>query len=218
MSLSEQRQAIVAAAELLTRAGVMSHTGHVNLSCRLDDERMLLTGVGLVHQITAETLAVVRLDGDVEEGRLEDSSRQIIGMHAAVYRSRAAATSVVHTHSPHVTAFALARTPLPSRYEALHRRGQTAPVPVVPWAPRGSTEANDGIAQTLHDHPHTWAVLLANHGLLACGSSPQDAARLVVVLEEAAAAELAAVALGGAKDLPPAHPTVPPRADPTARG
>jgi ribulose-5-phosphate 4-epimerase/fuculose-1-phosphate aldolase len=148
---------------------------------RLDDERVLLTGVGLVHGIAAETLAVVRLHGDVEEGRLEDSFRQIVGMHAAVYRSRAAATSVVHTHSPQVTAFALARTPLPSRYEALHPRGQTAAVPVVPWAPRGSTEANDGIAQTLRDHPDTWAVLLANHGLLACGSSPQDAARLVVV-------------------------------------
>lgn len=55
---------------------------------RLDDERMLLTGVGLVRRITAETLAVMRLDGDVEEGRLEDSSLQIVGMHAAVYRGR----------------------------------------------------------------------------------------------------------------------------------
>lgn len=117
-----------------------------------------------------------------------------------------------------MTAFALARTPLPSRYEALDRRRQTAPVPVVPWAPHGSTEANDGIAQTLRDHPDTWAVLLANHGLLACGSSPRDAARLVVVLEEAAGAELAAVALGGANDLPPTHPTGPARADPSARG
>lgn len=202
LSYAEQRQVVVAAAGLLDRASVMSHTGHVNLSSRLEGDRMLLTGVGLVHAVTAETLAVVRLDGETEDGSLDDSSRQIVGMHAAVYRSRAEAGAVIHTHSPHVTAFALAGKPLPSRYEALARRGQAEPVPVVPWAPRGSAGANDGIEAVLRDQPGTLAVLLANHGLLATGPSPVDAAKLVIVLEEAAEAELNAVALGGARDIP----------------
>lgn len=201
LSYPEQRQAVVAAAGLLDRSGVMSHTGHVNLSCRLGPDLMLLTGVGLVDDVTAQTLAVLRRDGAVEEGRLDESSRQIVGMHAAVYRSRPEASAVIHTHSPHVTAFALARRPLPSRYEALARRGQAEPVPVVPWAPRGSAAANDGIAATLRQQPGTLAVLLANHGLLATGPSPVDAAKLVIVLEEAAEAELNAVALGGARDM-----------------
>jgi L-fuculose-phosphate aldolase len=180
----------------------MSHIGHINLSCRLDRDRILLTGVGLVHNITPETLAVVTLDGRIEDGELEASSRQIVGMHAAVYRSRPDAGAVIHTHSPHLTAFALARKPLPSRYEALVRRGQAEPVRVVPWGARGTAAANDGIASTMRQQPGTLAVLLANHGLLATGRSPIDAAKLVIVLEEAAEAELTAVALGGALDIP----------------
>lgn len=202
MTYPEQRQTMVDAVGLLLRAGVMSHTGHLNLSCRLDQGRMLLSGVGLVHDVTSETLAVVSLGGQVESGTLDDSSRDIVGMHAAVYRSRAAAGAVIHTHSPHVTAFALARKPLPSRYEALTRRGQVDPVPVVPWGARGSTTAHEGIAATFAGQPDTLAVLLANHGLLASGPSPTEAAKLVIVLEEAAEAELHAVALGGAQDIP----------------
>jgi len=199
---SDQRQEMVDAVGLLVRAGVMSHTGHINLSCRLDQERMLLSGVGLVHDVRSDTLAVVSLDGQVEVGALDNSSREIVGMHAAVYRSRPAAGAVIHTHSPHVTAFALARKPLPSRYEALTRRGQVEPVPVVPWGARGSTAAHEGIAAVFGRQPNTLAVLLSNHGLLASGPSPTEAARLVIVLEEAAEAELKAVALGGAQDIP----------------
>jgi L-fuculose-phosphate aldolase len=46
-------------------------------------------------------------------------------------------------------------------------------------------------------------VLLGNHGVLAFAASPQAAAALVTVLEEAAQAELAAEDLGGAQDFPP---------------
>ena len=111
--------------------------------------------------------------------------------------------AVVHTHSPAVTAFALAHEPLPCRYEALLRHGQSGPVPVVDWAPRGSPALAAGVTKTLASSPGTSALLLANHGLLALASTPKRAAVLVVALEEAARAELAAASLGGAKDFPP---------------
>ncbi|MHB8555370.1 MAG: class II aldolase/adducin family protein, partial [Candidatus Dormibacteria bacterium] len=44
--------------------------------------------------------------------------------------------------------------------------------------------------------------LLGNHGVLVFGGSPQAAAALVTVLEEAAAAELGADTLGGAQEFP----------------
>ncbi len=59
-----------------------------------------------------------------------------------------------------------------------------------------------GIAAALDAHPGTAAVLLANHGLLAFSTDPMAAARLVVAIEEAAEAELAAQAIGGAVDFP----------------
>jgi len=72
----------------------------------------------------------------------------------------------------------------------------------VAWGPRGSDVSVRGIAAALHEHPTTSAVLLANHGLLAFAADPLAAARLVVAIEEAAEAELAAAAIGGAVDFP----------------
>lgn len=123
-------------------------------------------------------------------------------MHTAVYQARPAVNAVVHTHSPHVTTFALAHKPLPCRYEALVRRGQSEEVPVAPWAPRGSDAFVRGIFDSLSRHGTTLALLLANHGLLAFCPSPTAAAKLVITLEEAAEAELRASAIGGARDFP----------------
>lgn len=202
--LTGERQALMEGIGLLVAAGVMSHTGHINASIGLDADRMLVTPTGLADELRAETLAVVRHDGHVEEGGISASTSEIIGMHTAVYRARDGVAAVIHTHSPHLTAFALAHRPLPCRYEALLRHGQTEPVPVVPWAPRGSDASTQGIGEALRRHPGSRAVLLANHGVLVGGSSASAAAKLLVVLEEAAAAELRAAAIGGARDLPAA--------------
>lgn len=197
------RAQLVHAAAVLDRSGVMSHTGHVNLSARIDDQHMLLTSRGTAGEVMADALAVVDMDGQVEEGELAPSTQEIVPMHVGVYRARPHADAVAHTHSPHLTAFALAARPLPCRYEALLRHGQAGEVPVAPWAPRGSHASVQGIVDVLGARPDTSAVLLANHGVLAFACSVLAAAKLVMVLEEAAAAELRAAMLGGAKDLPP---------------
>ncbi len=198
-----RRAQMVEAARLLEHSGVMSHTGHINFSTRIDERRMMLTSSGLIAELRAQTLAVVDLDGNVAEGQLNASTVEIVGMHSAVYRRREDVGAVLHTHSPHVTAFALANQPLPCRYEALLRRGQRDEVPVVPWAPRGSQEFCAGISAALGAAGATNALLLGNHGLLAFGASAIAAVKLVMILEEAAQAELAAVAIGGAKDIRP---------------
>lgn len=197
------RQAVTDACATLTRSGVMSHSGHGNFSARVDPQRMLLTPGGMSSPPVPDELALVRLDGIIEEGQLAPSVAEIVGMHTAIYRCRPDVGAVVHTHSPGVTAFALSHTPLPCRYEALLRHGQAVDVPVVPWAPRGSPASIDGIASAIGANSFTRAVLLANHGLLAFGPNPAKAAALVVALEEAALAELAAAALGGTKPFPP---------------
>lgn len=199
----EHREALIEAANELARAQVMSHTGHINTSVRIGTERMLLSSTGLVAELRLDSLAVLRLDGTVEHGQLSASTQEIVGMHTAVYRARPHLGAAVHTHSPHLTAFALAHHPLPCRYEALLRHGQTEAVPVVAWAPRGSDASVHGIAEGLDEHPGSQAVLLANHGVLVGGRSPMAAAKLLMVLEEAAEAELRAQAIGGARDLPP---------------
>lgn len=195
-------ETVVAAARHLFASGVMSHAGHANLSARLDPDRFVLTTTGMVRDLRPDQLATVNLDGDVLEGELAPENAEIVAMHAVVYRARPGVGGIIHTHSPSATAFALANRALPCRAEPLLRFGQAEPVPVVTWGPRGSNISVRGIESALGEHPTTSAVLLANHGLLAFGADPMATARLIVAIEEAAEAELAAAGIGGAVDFP----------------
>ncbi len=202
LSESEAAREIVAAAGILFDTGVMSPSGHANLSARISETEMLMTSGGYVKHLDPATLAVVSLDETVIRGEIAPENAEIISMHARTYRARPGIAAIVHTHSPGPTAFAYAHEPLPVRAEPMLRFGQAVPVPVVPWAPRGSDESVGGIVRVLEGDPDTLAVLLANHGLLAFNTTPTATARLIVALQEAAEAELAASALGGAKDFP----------------
>jgi L-ribulose-5-phosphate 4-epimerase len=196
---------IVEAIHLLFATEVMSHSGHANASVRApgQEARMLLTAQGTVRGITADQLALVTFEGEAVEGELSPVAREIVAMHAAVYRARPDVSSVIHTHSPRVTSFALAHQPLPCAYEALLRFGVTEDIPVAAWAPRGSEESVANIVDQLTAHPHTPAVLLANHGLLAFGAHPIAVAQLIIAMEEAAELTLGAQALGpGAQPFP----------------
>ncbi len=202
--MSEAQQ-IIEAISLLFATEVMSHSGHANASMRMPgpEPRMLLTAQGNVRNLTASDLALVTFDGEAVEGKLEPVAREIVEMHAAVYRARPDVSSVIHTHSPRVTSFALAHQPLPCRYEALLRFGVTEDVPVAAWAPRGSKESAANIVEQLTAHTHAPAVLLANHGLLAFGATPMAIAHLIIAMEEAAELTLGAQSLGpGAQPFP----------------
>lgn len=196
------REAVAEAARALFAAGVMSHSGHANLSARVGDDAMLLTVAGQVRNLRPGQLALVGLDRAVLEGELDPANAEIVAMHSEVYRARPGVGGIIHTHSPRLLAFAMAARPLPCRYEALLRFGQATEVPVVPWAPRGSERSVGGIVDALREHPATQAVLLSNHGVLVFAGDPGQGAALLTVLEEAAEAELAAGALGGAVEFP----------------
>jgi L-ribulose-5-phosphate 4-epimerase len=200
---NQAREQLVQAAHLLFQAGVMSHSGHGNMSFKLPErDRMLLTSGGVLANLTPEQLTVVTFDGEVITGELEPVTREIVAMHSCVYRARNDVNAVIHTHSPHVTSFALAHQPLPCAYEALLRFGVTEDIPVADWAPRGSQESVANIVKQLERHPMVAAVLLGNHGLLAFGRDPLYAAMVIISMEEAAEMTLAARTIGGEKSFP----------------
>lgn len=203
LSYREQREQLAQAVDRLFQSGVMSHSGHGNMSVRLpEEERMLLIGTGLGSQVKPEQIAVVTFEGELVEGEIDSATREIVGMHAGVYRARKGANSVIHTHSPHVTSFALAYQPLPCVYEAFLRFGITEDIPVAQWAPRGSRESITNIVEQIEKHPTVPAVLLGNHGLLAFSSSPLATAQLIIIMEESAELTLDARSIGGERPFP----------------
>ncbi len=198
-----QREQIVQAAQNLVQAGVLSHSGHGNMSTRLPETgQMLLTTVSHIAHLTVAQLVVVTFDGEVIEGTIDAATREIVGMHSCVYRERPEVNAVIHTHSPRATSFALAHLPLPCVYEAFLRFGITEEVPVAAWAPRGSQEAVTYITEQLRQHPTVPAVLLANHGLLAFSHDAIATAQLIIIMEEAAQLTLDARVIGGEKPFP----------------
>ena len=65
---AEGRSALVAAASRLFAAGVISASGHGNLSARLDGERMLLTAGGTIDGLGPDVSAAAMLVVALEEG------------------------------------------------------------------------------------------------------------------------------------------------------
>jgi L-fuculose-phosphate aldolase len=120
-------------------------------------------------------------------------SAEVVDLHTGVYRARPQAGAVIHTHSPHLLAFALARRPLPSRYEPLRWLGQAEEVPVLLAVSAGLAGA---VIELIEARPGTQAVLLGDHGVLAFGPDTETAVSLLVALEEAAEAEFRAAVLG----------------------
>ncbi len=197
------RVQLAQAIEQLFQANVMSHSKHGNMSARLPGtEHMLLASTGLHTQLSPEQIPVVTFDGEVIEGRMDPTTREIVAMHTGVYRERANVGCVMHTHSPGVTSFDLAHQPLPCAYEALLRFGVTVDIPVAAWAPRGSRESVTNIVEQLRRCPDAPAVLLGNHGLLAFGRDPASTVFLIISIEEAAELTLNARKLGGEQAFP----------------
>ena len=196
------RRAVVDVAVSLLRARVLSCSGHAHLSTRVGPDSVLITTLSQMHDLGPDDLAVIRLDGTVIDGDLAEMSTEMVAIHTEVYRARPQVGAVIHTHSPNLVAFALARRPLPVRYQPLLHLGQAEEVPVVPWAPRRSASPVSAVIDLIKQRPGTRAVLLANDGVLAFGPDTEAAVSLLVALEEAAEAELRAAALGGAAELP----------------
>ncbi len=194
-------QAIIRAAETLVKAGVLSNSLHGNISVRLPDSNsIVLTGRASLAAFAEDEFAVLDLDGNVLLGKLEPTAHEIVHMHTTPYKLRRDVGSVIHTHSPYSTVYAVASKPLPCISEAMTRAGMTEAVPVAGYAPRGSKEAVDNIAGVITER--TKGILLENHGILTLGADANAAARLVVTMEESAFLGIQAAALGGAKPIP----------------
>ncbi len=204
LDISQAKQELIRVSGMLRDSGVMFRGEHANLSARVADDKMVLTRGGNVAHLDEDSFALVQTDGKVLEGEVASAQAEIIEMHAAVYRARTQVGSIIHTHAPHATAFAVAHQSIPVVYEPLMRFGITVPVPVIPWAPRGSVASVDGIIAALQANPEISAVLLANHGVLAFAANPTQTAQLLATLDEAAELVLAARQLGGEQPLPAA--------------
>jgi L-ribulose-5-phosphate 4-epimerase len=188
---------LLSGAERLLKGNVLSATKHGNMSARLpnDREKILITGSPSL-SIGKNDFAVVDLDGKLLAGELKPISLEVVGMHTVIYKSREDVNCVIHTHSPHSTAFAVASKQIDVVYEGMIRWGITKPIPVAGYGPRGSEVSITNIKNVIGDNK---ACLLENHGLLAFSENVMMTTNVIFAMEEAAQMSILASSIGQPK-------------------
>lgn len=174
---------------LLAQTGSLSIVGNGNAAKRYGDDKFVIGG--FEGPLKGGPVAVVAVDHDenVHEGELFYHHEEVLPLYSAIFRERPSAQVAIHTHSPHLVAWALAQRSLPiGDFPELSGYGITA-IPVTEAAARYDATP---VIDTLRSEPDAPALLHANHGLLAWGNDMTSLARLVVSLEEAARLQIEA--------------------------
>jgi L-ribulose-5-phosphate 4-epimerase len=182
----------------LTRYGLVMWTAG-NVSARVPGEDLMVikpSGVSY-DRLTADTMVVTDLHGELLEGDLAPSSDT--AAHGYVYRHLPEVGGVVHTHSPYATAWAARGEPIPCVLTMMADEfgGE---IPVGPFAMIGDDSIGRGIVETLRDS-RSPAVLMRNHGPFTVGPDARSAVKAAVMLEDVARTVHIAHQLGKPGDI-----------------
>ena len=178
MVMETERQEIVEYGKRISSEGLAKGTAG-NISIYDPDTGLMAvspSGIGYFDTMP-EDVVVMTLDGKIVDGARKPSSEY--GLHAVIYRIKPEARAVVHTHSKYCTALACMREPLKPYHYGIAAAG-TAAVPCAEYATFGTPELAEKVREAMGE---SRAVLLANHGLVACGADLDGAFSLAVNCE-----------------------------------
>lgn len=159
---------------------------------------MIITPSSVAYEtMEEEDLVLMKLDGEIIEGKHKPSSEW--RMHAEIYKEREDISSVVHTHSPYATSFAVNQESIPViLIEMVPFLG--GDIPVSKFALPGTEDVGKEALSVLKDRN---ACLMSNHGVLAIGSTLAQAHIRAIYVEDAAKIYSLAKSNGEVKEVPP---------------
>jgi L-ribulose-5-phosphate 4-epimerase len=130
-------------------------------------------------EMKPEHMVVIDLNGQVIEGDHKPSVDT--DTHLYVYRRRPDVFGMAHTHSPYATSFAVLGQPIPACLTTCALLG--GEVPLGGYASIGGEEIGQEIIDNIG---RALAIVMQNHGVFTIGSSPQQATKIAVEVEEVA--------------------------------
>jgi L-ribulose-5-phosphate 4-epimerase len=143
-----------------------------------------------------EHMLITDLQGKVIEGDLSPSSDT--ASHLYIYRQRPDVGGIVHTHSPHATAFAAAGRPIPVVLTAIADEFG-GPIPIGGFALIGGEEIGRVVVESIGS---SCAVLLKNHGVFTIGKDAEAAVKAAVMTEDVARTVWLALQIGQPDEIP----------------
>ena len=197
----EVKEEVLAVAQRVHAAGLVVGTAG-NISGRMPGgDTVCMTPSSLPYEgMTVGDLVVVDLDGEVvdggETGDRTPSTEK--ALHLECYRRYPEVNGVIHSHAPYASMFALVREPIPAAIEevVVYLGGD---VPICEYRTTGTDELGEEVASKLGDRS---AALMANHGLVCVGKSPEDALHASLVCERTAQIVWGARSLGQVVPIP----------------
>jgi L-fuculose-phosphate aldolase len=170
-----------------------------NISARLDANHILITRAGVAKgRLHSDDLLVVSLKQDSALSDVDPRPSSETPMHLEVYKQRADAGAVIHSHPVFSTALTVAGLPFPGDIlpETLLLLGE---VPITAYAMPSTAEDAEAVRPYVRDHS---AFLLPQHGALTIGIDLEEALQNLERLEHTAEVFWHARALGDVKHLP----------------
>jgi L-fuculose-phosphate aldolase len=184
----ERKQLLETARKMSARGLAPGTSGNVSL--RLDDGGMLITPSGVPYdELEGSDLVEVDARGESRANRKPSSEWRL---HRALYAARKDAGAIVHTHSPKATALACLRRDIPAFHYMVAIAGGND-VRCARYATFGSAELAAEAVAALEGRR---ACLLANHGVVALGTSLPAALRIAEEIEVLAGEYLTALSVG----------------------
>ncbi|MGI5850408.1 MAG: class II aldolase/adducin family protein [Christensenellales bacterium] len=197
MYKSNIKQEIIKIGQMMSARGMVG-TFEGNISY-LDDDAIYITPSGQSKELlTEEMIIVTDRNMNILEGKGKPSSE--LTMHLKAYELRPDARSVIHCHAPYCTAYAINNKAIESNAMAEINILFGGRIPLLPFGLPGTDEIIKGYENYLEYN----VILLANHGMLAIGSSLIDAYSKTVTAEMMAHILFISDMMGGAKDIPEA--------------
>lgn len=163
-----------------------------NISIYVPEEGLMAispSGIGYF-DTRPEDVVVTDLEARIVEGSRKPSSEW--ALHTLFYKNKPHIRAVVHTHSMYCTTFAVLGRPLQAVHYAIADAG-TAEIPCAPYYPFGTLELAEAAVESAGNCD---AVLLGNHGLVACGKDIAGAYGLALNLEYVAELQYRALCVG----------------------
>ena len=201
MTEDELRDAVVRVGRALVETG-LTRGASGNVSVRTA-AGMLITPSGVPWSgLTPEMLVDLSLDAETgdaaprQAGALEPSTEW--RLHARILLGRPDTGSVVHAHPPFATALSCLRRSIPP-FHYMVAVGGSHEIPCAPYATFGTPELAEAVAATLG---RGRACLMANHGMVALGSTAERALGLAVEVEALAEQYWRALQIGDPVLLP----------------
>ena len=185
------REAIIAKCRWMNATGLNQGTSG-NISARHGNAMLISPSATPYDSLTPDMIAAMPIEGEYGswKGPLKPSTEW--RFHLDIMKARPDVGGIVHTHSTYSTVLAIARKEIPACHYMMAAFGGMN-VRVADYARFGTKELSDYALKALEGRT---ACLLANHGMIAVGTSLDKAMWLAVELETIARQYYLSLALG----------------------